>query len=109
MHPQRSQKENVPSVQDFDLYAVYKKLGSTLVVSANPPQFTMLAASDQYLEIVNLKEDDVVGKGVFEVFPGKPGEAESILLTFQRVIEQKEPIELPTVKYSVLEGDSARE
>jgi signal transduction histidine kinase len=43
-----------------------------LVVRADPPRFTIVAATDSYLSATNKKREDLIGLGIFEAFPDNP-------------------------------------
>ncbi len=46
--------------------------GRFLVLSPDAPRFTILAATDEYLSATKTKREEIVGKGIFEVFPDNP-------------------------------------
>lgn len=43
-----------------------------LVLKANDPFFTIVAASDTYLSVTNTKREQLIGKNLFDVFPDNP-------------------------------------
>src|SRR4051812_32857058 len=51
--------------------------GSFLVVAPDPPKFTIVAASDAYLNATMTRREDILGRGVFEVFPDNPRDPEA--------------------------------
>jgi signal transduction histidine kinase/CheY-like chemotaxis protein len=46
--------------------------GLYLVLLPNPPEFTIVAASDAYLLATLTEREKIVGRGLFEVFPDNP-------------------------------------
>ena len=88
--------------EEFQLY--FKSSGRSLVIKANPPHFTMLAASDNYLALVHKQRSELLDKHIFEVFPGSaadPSEKYSVFSSFNRVIHTKEKDVLPIFKYEI--------
>jgi len=49
----------------------------SVMLLADAPKFTIVAANNAYLEAVNLSEKDLIGKGIFEAFPENPEDTES--------------------------------
>lgn len=45
-----------------------------LVVRANSPHFTIVAATDSYLKVTNKTRAGLIGLGIFEAFPENPGD-----------------------------------
>ncbi|TPE42149.1 PAS domain-containing sensor histidine kinase [Pontibacter mangrovi] len=80
--------------------------GSFLVLKPNPPLYTILAISDELLQSTGKQRADVMGRGVFEVYPENPkaitatGPA-SLRTSLQNVVENKVPDQMPTVRYDV--------
>jgi PAS domain S-box-containing protein len=48
-----------------------------LIIAADAPRYTIVAATDRYLDLVNLDHAAIVGRGLFEVFPEIPAQAET--------------------------------
>jgi two-component system sensor histidine kinase VicK len=97
-----------PEFQDF-----FKDAKRSLVLRADAPRFTVLAASDLYLALTRKHREEVIGHGLFEVYPGNhsdPAEKDSVYSSFMRVIESGRPDELPLFKYEIdIENSSSRE
>ena len=73
-------------------------------MKADVPRFTILAVSDQYLHLVHKQRHELLGKGLFEVFPGNqadPSEQFSVAASFHRVIAKGQRDELPLFKYEI--------
>ncbi len=90
----------------------YFKGGSrSLLLRANLPHFTILAVSDAYLALVQKERDEVLGKDLFDVFPGSssnPSERNSVFSSFQRAIENKKTDVLPVFPYEIYKKDSGK-
>ena len=68
--------------------------GHVLVLAPDGPRFTILAASDAYLRATLTERAEIVGKGVFEVFPDNPDDPETKAVdvartSFQRVVDER--------------------
>lgn len=48
---------------------IFEKSPGSLLVKADLPRFTIIAASDSYLEITSSTREAIIGKSFFEVFP----------------------------------------
>jgi two-component system sensor histidine kinase VicK len=89
--------------------AFFKSSPRSLVMRADVPRFTILAVSDQYLQLVHKDRKELLGKGLFEVFPGNqadPSEQFSVAASFNRVINKGQHDELPVFKYKIFSPES---
>ena len=91
-----------------DFYtAMFEALPSgNLLLQANPPHYTILAVTPLHLIFSGLKKKDVIGKGLFEVFPSNPEETNdtgenNLKVSLEHVIQKKEPHQLPVQRYDV--------
>jgi two-component system sensor histidine kinase VicK len=83
----------------------------SLVLKADPPRFTILAVSDLYLKLVHKQRHELLGNGLFEVFPGNQSdtsEQHSVAASFERVLQTGKPDELPLFKYEIFIVESAQ-
>ena len=88
----------------YPFQSFFRTSGQSLVLKADSPVFTIVAVSDQYLELTHKNRNEVLNKGLFEVFPGNdadPSEQYSVYSSFKRVITSGAPDELPTFKYKI--------
>lgn len=93
---------NIYSSKEFQYF--FKSSNRSLVLNANPPHFTVVAVSDDYLKITHKEHSDVLGNNLFEVYPGSqadPSEKNSVYSSFMRAINTKETDVLPTFKYEI--------
>jgi two-component system, OmpR family, sensor histidine kinase VicK len=83
---------------------LFEKSPGSLLIKADAPKFTILAASDAYLSITSVFRKDVLGKGFFEVFPDNnddPNDDTTARKVFTRVIETRQKIDVPVYRYDV--------
>jgi two-component system sensor histidine kinase VicK len=93
---------------DEEFQAFFKNSLRSLVMKANSPHFTVLAVSDTYLNLMHKERHELIGKNLFDVFPGSgtdPNEKFSVFSSFTRVIDAKKIDELPTFKYEIFVPD----
>ena len=96
--------KNDPVYRESLFQAFFKTSNKSLILKADPPLFTILAVSDNYLRLIHKERREVLNKGLFEVFPGNdadPSEQYSVYSSFKRVIESNAPDELPVFKYEI--------
>jgi PAS domain S-box-containing protein len=82
----------------------FKGASRSLIIKADEPTFTVLAASDKYLALTHKNREEVLGKGLFQTYPGAhsdPNEKDSVFSSFVRVINSGQTDELPIFKYEI--------
>ena len=73
-------------------------------MKADAPKFTILAVSDKFLSLVKKDRQELLNKGLFEVFPSsrlEVSEHYSVETSFNHVIQTGKPDELPLSKYEI--------
>lgn len=85
--------------------------GSYLVLK---PDLTIAAASDAYLKATMTRREDILGRGIFDVFPDNPAEpgatgASNLRASLMRVLEKKAPDTMAIQKYDVRRPDGTFE
>jgi PAS domain S-box-containing protein len=86
--------------------------GLALLLLPDPPNFTVVAVSEDFIKITGLRREDLVGKSALEVFPessrtqGFSG-PENLQASFQHVIHSKEAHTIPLQRYMMPEGDGS--
>ncbi len=89
--PQSEWKESAPSpMLDFRVF-FESAPGAFLVVLPDDPMFTIMAVSNGYAQVSGVKREDLLGRGVFEVFPNNPenfvaNSVRSLRASFQRAL-----------------------
>lgn len=76
------------------------------------PDFQIIGASDSYLEATMVKRENVLGHGLFEIFPDNPDDAFSkstgnLRASLMRVLQKKAPDAMPVQKYDIKRPDAA--
>lgn len=86
--------------------------GHNLLLAANPPLFTILAATPQRLLDVGMTKEAVLGKGLFEAHPGNTEDpadngVSNLRASLDHVMHYKEVHQLPVQRYD-LPGEQGR-
>lgn len=76
----------------------------SLLIEINKPIFTILSASNTYLALTNKSEKDLIGKGIFEIFPkiksdNNIGNIDVLTQSFYKVLESKQPDQILNHRY----------
>jgi PAS domain S-box-containing protein len=77
---------------------------SSILLRANAPHYTIVAASAQHLRHGGVKKEDILGKSLFEVYPGNPtaeSGKNSLKASLDHVIKYKEAHQLPMQRFDV--------
>lgn len=92
------------SPDTLDFQAFFEAVpGLYLVLS---PDLTIVAVSDAYLRATMTKREDILGRGIFDVFPDNPGEGEAtgvrnLRLSLERVLRSKVADTMAVQKYDI--------
>jgi len=84
--------------------AFFENSERSLVLKADAPKFTILAVSKIYLALTHKQRRELLGKGLFEVYPGSHddlSEQNSVHSSFMRAIINKTTDKLPVFKYKI--------
>lgn len=79
----------------------------TIIVKANSPHFSIVGFNTAYNEVTNLKNEYVIGQGLFETFPDNPHDKKyskgTTLLkeSFDRVIETRKTDTIAYLQYDI--------
>jgi PAS domain S-box-containing protein len=84
---------------------------ASLLLAPDAPRFTIVAASDTYLRITATTRATLIGRGLFEVFPERPGEegVDVLRASLDQVLAAGEPHEIPLQRYDVRRADGSVE
>ncbi|WP_207531753.1 PAS domain-containing protein [Desertivirga arenae] len=91
----------------FDFEDFFNAAPPTVILRANVPDFTVIDINRAFLEVSGAKPSDILGKGIFEVFPENPKDSNSkknLEALRNRLIEtvlNKNKTELPLQKYDI--------
>jgi signal transduction histidine kinase len=75
------------------------------------PDLTIAGASNAYLHATMTKRDEILGRGLFEVFPDNPGDpaatgVRNLRASLDRVLEHKAPDTMAVQKYDIRKPES---
>ncbi|MBD1397760.1 PAS domain S-box protein [Pontibacter sp. JH31] len=96
--------DNNPSLDYLEIFN--QMPGCFVVLQPNPPLYTILAISDELLQITARSRKDIIGKGVFEVYPENPevtsaSGASQLRISLQNAILHKKADYMPLVRYDI--------
>jgi anti-anti-sigma regulatory factor len=82
-----------------------------LILSPDAPRFTIVDASNAYLEATMTVREQIVERGLFEVFPDNPNDpaadgARNLRASLAAVLETQRPHAMAVQKYDVRKADS---
>jgi len=85
--------------------------GLFLVLEPNPPFFTILDASNAYLQATLTKRKEITGRGLFDVFPDNPDDpaatgTRNLRKSLERVLATKAPDTMAIQKYDIARPES---
>jgi len=82
---------------------VFEKSPGSLLIKGDAPRFTIVAASDSYLEVTSSTRESIVGKGFFEAFPEDKtlSDDTNARSVFTKVVVTGQKIEVPTYRFDV--------
>jgi PAS domain S-box-containing protein len=98
------------SVNQFDFRAFEAAPGIRVITLPDTPVYTLVSVSNDFIRTSGMKREDVIGKGHFELFPKSPDDPnftgeENLKASFQNIIDNKEPHEIPIQRYDIPHGD----
>jgi len=102
-------KSQLPVLPENIFQIVFENSPGSLLVKADLPRFTILAASDTYLAVTSSTREAIIGKGFFEAFPedeSKFDEDVNARNVFKKVIETRKKVDVPTYRYDVYKPDT---
>ncbi|MBC8005908.1 MAG: hypothetical protein H7X84_10575, partial [Verrucomicrobia bacterium] len=62
--------------------------GNNLLIKADSPRYTIIAASESYLQVLGKSKAELIGRGTFDAFPSNPSnpkDSENLLASFYEV------------------------
>lgn len=83
---------------------------SSILLQNDAPRYTILAASPEYVAVIGMTKEYLVGKGMFEAFPSNPDDPSDtgfydVRASLEMVRLQKKPHQLPVQRYDVAGED----
>lgn len=85
---------------------IFESVPGLFLVLLPDSTFTIVAASDEYLAATLTKREEILGRGVFDVFPDNPAEAtatgvENLQASLERVLRNRAPDNMAIQKYDI--------
>ncbi len=102
---------SLAAVPDFRL--LFESLpGLVLILKPDAPRFTLVAASDAYLAATMTQREQILGRGLFEVFPDNPDDpaadgVRNLRASLMGVRATRQAHELALQKYDVQRADGS--
>ena len=103
------ERARLPTMSKPDFRLLFESIpGCCLVLE---PDFTIVAVSDAYLAATMTSRDAILRRGVFEVFPDNPNDAEAtgvanLSASLGRVLARKRPDRMAVQKYDIRRPES---
>ncbi len=77
-----------------------------LVLAPDPPRFTLVAGTDAYLDATMTTREQILGRGLFEVFPDNPDDPQAsgvrnLRASLERVLATRAPDTMAVQKYDI--------
>jgi PAS domain S-box-containing protein len=96
-----------PSSPDFQ--ALFQSAPDLYLVLT--PDFNIVAVSDAYLRATMTKREEILGRGIFDVFPDNPDDpsatgVHNLRTSLQRVLQEKTPNTMAVQKYDIRKPES---
>ncbi|MBC76038.1 MAG: hypothetical protein CME64_08470 [Halobacteriovoraceae bacterium] len=91
----------------YELTRILNKLpGLYLILRPDHPKFTIVEVTDAYAKQTMTNRNEIIGKGLFEVFPDNPNDLEAsgesnLFASLMRAIEHKIPDVMAIQKYDI--------
>lgn len=105
-------KQKTPKTKAVDFQALFEAApGLYLVLLPDAPKFTIVAVDDAYAHATNTLRENIIGKGLFEVFPDNPDDPQAdgtsnLRASLERAIDTKLPDTMAVQKYDIKLPDS---
>ena len=107
---QQAQHER-PSLPKPDFYKLFESSPTPyLVLGPDSPRFTIMAVTDAYVAATMTRRQEIMGRGMFDVFPDNPDEhgatgVDNLRASLERVLDSKAPDTMPVQKYDIRKPD----
>jgi signal transduction histidine kinase len=104
--PPRSVVARLDAMKPIDFERVFAGVpASVLLLAPDAPRFTIIGVTDSYLADSLTKRDEIIGRGMFEVFPDNPDDPSdgprNLRASLMRVIERGQPDTMAVQKYDI--------
>src|SRR3954454_3612090 len=95
------------NVEVINFQAIFEAMpGSFIVVKPNEPEFTVLAVSDELLQLTATNREDVLGESIFIAYPENPRATtatgpSNLRASLENTLRYKKPDHMPIIRYDV--------
>jgi PAS domain S-box-containing protein len=92
---------------DIDFESAFEAMpGYSVLLDINAPKYTILATTRDYLQPASKTKKNIIGKGLFDVFPKNPEHTsfeghKNLDISFRKVISTGQADELPSQRYDI--------
>ena len=91
---------------EWALRAIFEALSSPCLILESSPNFIIVGANAAYLKATMTQLDNIVGKPIFEIFPGHPDNpsingVESVRQSFTQVVTSRVTDIMPVLRYDI--------
>ncbi|PYT82370.1 MAG: hypothetical protein DMG40_06330 [Acidobacteria bacterium] len=102
-------KNSSPSSPTPDFQALFQSAPGLYLVLT--PDLNIVAVSDAYLRATMTKREEILGRGIFDVFPDNPDDpsatgVRNLRTSLQRVLQDKTPDTMAVQKYDIRKPES---
>lgn len=102
------------AVNEIDYKALFESVPGLYLILAPNTNFTIWAVSNPYLEATMTKREEILGKGLFEVFPDNPDDpsadgVSNLRASLQYVLRNKSKHTMAVQKYDIRRPDGTFE
>lgn len=105
--PSLTGSEQNGSAASIDFRALFEAApGLYLVLASDLPKFTIVAVTNAYLQATMTQREEIVGRGIFEVFPDNPSDltangVQNLRSSLEVVIQSQASDVMPFQKYDI--------
>jgi signal transduction histidine kinase len=106
-------QENEKRKSDIKFASIFEKVpGNHLILQPNPPDFTLIAVSDNYNSVTLTSREEILGRSLFDVFPDNPNDpnatgVRNLTDSLMTVLATKKEHRMNIQKYDVPRPDNS--
>jgi PAS domain S-box-containing protein len=100
-------RESALALRELDFRALFDAVpGLYLVLLPDDPTYTIVLANDAYAKATMVDKEEIVGRGLFDVFPDNPAETDAsgernLLASLRQVLATKAQHAMPVQRYDI--------
>ena len=102
------QKGHTNGAKDIDFRVIFEAMpGNSVLLKANPPEYNIIAVTTGYLDYSPHTREELIGKGLFEIFSSNPEDKNdtgelNLRASFARVMQHRQEDVMKNQRYDVL-------